>query len=151
MFEAVSAFLLGAALLISCSSSVSAPTIATPSPTTTPRPSLHFTTVDATSQPAGSTLIELVNYEFRPSEISVTAGKVVFYLVNSANEPHSIRLRDEAGPLTAVSALSTAVAPGHSAVFTIDDLPAGTYRMTEPIPGAHGDANLGMVGRVTSR
>jgi len=148
MLARVSIFVLGAALLIGCGSSASAPTA---SPTTTPRPSLHFTTVDAASQPVGSTLVELVNYEFRPAEFSVKAGKVVLYLVNSSNEPHSISLRDEAGPLIAVSALSTPVAPGHSAVFTIDDLPAGTYRMTEPIPGAHGDANLEMVGRLTSR
>ena len=107
--------------------------------------------MEATSQPAGSTLIELVNYEFRPAEISVRAGKVVLYLVNSANERHAISLRDEAGPLAAVSAESEPVPPGHAAVFTIEDLPAGSYRMKEPLGNLHGNANRDMLGHVTSR
>jgi plastocyanin len=149
LFERVAIFLVGAAVLLaSCSPSASAPTA---SPTPTPRPSLHFTTVEATSQPPGSTLIELINYEFRPADISVKAGKVVFYLVNSANQPHAISLRDEDGPAAAVSAESEPVAPGHAAVFTIEDLPAGSYRMKEPLGNLHGNANRDMLGRVISR
>jgi hypothetical protein len=36
-------------------------------------------------------------------------------------------LRDEAGPFLAVAAQSEAVQAGHAAVFTIDDLPAGSF------------------------
>jgi plastocyanin len=139
--------LCSAAALMACSPSAAAPTS---SPTPTPKPSLHFTTVEATSQPAGSTLVEMVNYEFRPAEISVKAGKVVLYLVNSANEPHAISLRDEAGSLLAVSAQSDPVAPGHSAIFTIDDLPVGSYRVKEPLAGIHG-GDTDMLGHLTSR
>lgn len=135
-------------LVVGCGQPASSPTT---SASPTPRPSLQFSTVETTSQPPDSVLVELTNYEFKPSNISVKAGRVVIYLLNTSNEVHSMSLRDEAGPLLSVAAQSTPVLAGHAAVFTIDDLPAGTYRVKEPIAGLHPSNNSGMVGVLTSR
>jgi hypothetical protein len=35
--------------------------------------------------------------------------------------------------------------------FTVEDLPAGMYRMREPLANARGDANIQMVGALTVR
>ena len=103
------------------------------------------------SQPQDSVVVELTNYAFKPAEISVKAGKVVIYLVNTSNESHAMSLRDEAGPVLAVAAQSTVVLAGHAAVFTIDDLPVGTYRIKDPVTGLHPSNNALMVGVVTAR
>jgi len=116
---------------------------ATAAPSASPR----YATVEATSQPTGSVAIELISYAFRPAEISVKAGKVVLYLVNTSADPHALSLRDETGPLLAVAAQSETVAGGRAAVFTIENLPAGTYRMKEPLALPHGgEENRVMVG-----
>jgi plastocyanin len=115
--------------------------------TATPLASLRYATVEATSQPTGSVAIELISYAFRPAEISVKAGKVSLYLVNTSADPHALSLRDETGPLLAVAAQSETVAGGRAAVFTIENLPAGTYRMKEPLALPHGgEENRVMVG-----
>ena len=112
--------------------------------TTTPA-AVRYTTVESTAQPPGSILVELTSYAFKPADLSVTSGKVVLYLVNTATEAHAMALRNPAVSVLAVVALSKNVEAGHAAVFTIDDLPIGTYRLTCPI-GNH--ASNGMVGTV---
>ena len=56
---------------------------------------MQYTTVDASTQPAGSILVEMSSYAFTPTEIPTTAGKVVFYLVNTSKEAHLMALRTE--------------------------------------------------------
>jgi hypothetical protein len=76
----------------------------------------------------------------------------VIYLLNTSNESHAMSVRDEAGPLLPVAAQSTVVLAGHAAVFTIDDLQAGTYRIKDPVVGGiHPSSNALMVGVMTAR
>ena len=93
-------------------------------------------------------MVALTNYAFNPADISVTSGKVVLYLINSSVDPHAMALRNPAVSLLAVVALSEIVEGGHAAVFTIDNLPLGTYRLTCPV-GNHADN--GMVGTLIVR
>jgi len=130
---------LAVILVLSCGSSVAAP----PPNATTAQAAVQFTTVASTAQPPGSTVVALTNYAFSPADISVTSGKVVLYLINSSADPHAMALRNPAVSLLAVVALSEIVEGGHAAVFTIDNLPLGTYRLTCPV-GSHADN--GMVG-----
>ncbi|HVD92305.1 MAG TPA: cupredoxin domain-containing protein [Vicinamibacterales bacterium] len=98
-------------------------------------------------QPAGSILVEMTNYAFKPADIPLKVGKNVLYLVNPSNEVHSMALRNPAVSVLAVVALSAEVEAGHSAIFTIENLPAGTYRVTCPITN---HATAGMVGTATA-
>ena len=97
-------------------------------------------------QPAGSILVEMSSYAFKPTDIPIGAGKVVFYLVNTSKEAHSMALRNPAVSILAVVALSANVPAGQSAIFTIDNLAPAVYRATCPI-GGHGD----MTATVTVR
>jgi len=95
-------------------------------------------------QPAGSTKVTLTEYKFDPSTISVTHGKVVFFLVNGGTISHDLIVTDSSGTRMAGSELISA---GDSAVLTIDDLPAGTYTFLCDQPG-HEQA--GMKGTLTA-
>jgi plastocyanin len=130
---------LAVILVLSCGSSVATP----PPNATTAQLAVQVTTVAATVQPAGSISVELTNYAFNPADISVTSGRVVLYLMNSSNLPHAIALRNPAVSVLAVVALSETIEGGQAAVFTIENLPVGNYRMTCPV-GHHADN--GMVG-----
>ena len=133
------------ALVVACSPSAApAPSVTAPPATTTP--ATKFTTVESTVQPAGSILVEMTNYAFKPSDLSLARAKVVLYLVNPSNEVHSMQLRNPSVSVTAVVASSADVEAGHSAIFTIENLPAGTYRVTCPITN---HAIQGMVGSAT--
>jgi len=131
-------------LVVACAPSAST---AAPSATITPA-AVQYTTVESPVQPAGSILVEMTNYAFKPADIPLTAGKVVFYLVNPSNEIHSMALRNPAVSILAVVASSANVEAGRSAVFTIDNLPVGVYHVTCLI-GNH--AREGMVGTATVR
>jgi plastocyanin len=121
---------------------------AAPAPTSATSEAPQYTTVESSTQPAGSILVQLSSYAFTPSEIPIGAGKVVFYLVNTSKEAHSMILRNPAVSILAVVAASANVEGGHSAVFTIDKLPAAVYRVSCAVQGAgHGD----MTGTVTVR
>ena len=136
---------LSVALMVACSPSAApAPSATTAAATTTP--AVRFTTVESAVQPAGSILVEMSNYAFKPADIPLARPKVVLYLVNPSNEVHSMQLRNPAVSVLAVVASSADVEAGHSAVFTIENLPAGTYRVTCPITG---HANQGMVANAT--
>jgi plastocyanin len=119
--------------------------------TATSSPSLgpvRFETVESAVQPSGSILVEMTNYAFKPADIPLTVGKDVIYLVNLSTEVHSIALRNPAVSVLNVVASSAEVQPGHSAVFTIENLPAAVYSTTCPISG---HAALGMTGTATAR
>ena len=119
---------LSLVLLVSCSASVGS--TATPSRSLGP---VQTSTVEAPTQPAGSILVEMTNYAFKPADIPLKAGKVVIYLVNPSTEVHSMALRNPAVSVLNVVASSAEVPAGHSAVFTIDNLPAAVYSVYCPI------------------
>ena len=127
--------------ILACGAPQSAATAA-PAATNAPQSS----TVESSTQPAGSILVQLSSYAFTPSEIPIGTGKVVFYLVNTSKEAHSMILRNPAVSILAVVAASTNIEGGHSAVFTIDRLPAAVYKVSCGVAGpGHGD----MTGTVT--
>lgn len=130
-------------LMVACG----APVAATATPPVTAGP-VRYATVEASVQPAGSILVEMTNYAFKPADIPLTAGTVMLYLVNPSTEIHLMALRNPAVSILNVVALSAEVEAGHSAVFTIENLPVGVYRVTCPIT-THAD--LGMTATATVR
>jgi len=94
-------------------------------------------------QPAGSTKVTLTEFKFDPSTISVTHGKVVFFLVNGGTISHDLVVTDSSGNRMGASELISA---GDSAVLTIDNLPAGTYTFFCDQPGHE---QQGMKGTLT--
>jgi len=86
-------------------------------------------------QPAGSTKVTLGEYKFEPSAISVKPGKAVFYLVNSGAVSHDMTVL---GPGGAQVGRSELVQPGDVAVFTIENLAAGSYSVICSQPGHEG-------------
>jgi uncharacterized cupredoxin-like copper-binding protein len=78
-----------------------------------------------TTQPSGSTKVSMTEFKFTPSDISVSAGKVVFFVVNDGNgTSHDLVIRDATGKTIAKSEL---VSSGDSTVLTVDNIAAGTY------------------------
>jgi plastocyanin len=120
---------------------------ATPSPTPT-AVAESYSTVESSVQPPGSILVELMNFAFKPADIPLPAGKVVLYLVNTSSAVHSMALLNPAVSISAVVALSKNVRAGHTAIFTIDNLPRGVYRVTCPIDDHSG---YGMIGTITAQ
>ena len=98
------------------------------------------------SQPAGSTKVSLTEFKFDPgtaSPISVTHGKVVFWLVNTGNTSHDMQIKDSSGNAVATSEL---VSSGDSKEFDVDNLPAGSYTIVCTQPGHEAS---GMKGTLT--
>jgi len=95
------------------------------------------------AQPAGSIKVTMTEFQFNPSDINATSGKVVFYLVNAGSAAHDLVVRDSSGKKIVGSEL---VSAGDSFVFTIDNLPAGSYKIACDQPG-HEDS--GMKGTLT--
>jgi plastocyanin len=75
-------------------------------------------------QPAGSIKVSMTEFKFDPATLTVPSGKVVFYLVNGGTVSHDFVIRDSAGSNVQASEL---VSAGDSFVFTVSNLPAGTY------------------------
>jgi iron uptake system component EfeO len=97
------------------------------------------------SQPAGSTKVSLTEFKFDPgtdSALSVTHGKVVFWLVNSGNTSHDMQIKDSTGNAIATSEL---VSPGDSKEFDVD-LNAGSYTI---VCTEQGHEASGMKGTLT--
>jgi plastocyanin len=94
-------------------------------------------------QPAGSIKVTMTEFAFDPSTINATSGKVVFYLVNAGSVGHDMVIRDSSGNKLAGSEL---VSAGDRFIFTIDNLPAGSYKIVCDQPG-HADS--GMKGDLT--
>ena len=137
---------LPVALVAGCGAPAAPTAVAPVAPATASPGVAQYTTVEASVQPAGSILVEMSSYAFKPTDIPIGAGKVVFYLVNTSKEAHSMALRNPAVSILAVVALSANVPAGQSAIFTIDNLAPAVYRATCPI-GGHGD----MTATVTVR
>ena len=83
-------------------------------------------------QPAGSTQITMTEFKFTPSNVTVTHGKVTFWLVNAGSTSHDMVIRDDKGNRLASSELISA---GDSRAFTVDNLPAGSYTFFCSQPG----------------
>jgi uncharacterized cupredoxin-like copper-binding protein len=95
------------------------------------------------SQPAGSTKVVMSDFKFDPKDISVSSGKVVFYLVNNGPASHDLTIADQSGKVIKKSSL---VQSGDAIVFTVDSLDAGKYAIWCDVVG-HKDA--GMTGNLT--
>jgi uncharacterized cupredoxin-like copper-binding protein len=93
--------------------------------------------------PAGSTQVNVMDFNFKPKDISVSSGKVVFFLVNSGPAAHDMLIADSNGKTVARSSL---VQPGDTFTFTVANLAAGKYVFYCDVPG-HRDA--GMEGTLT--
>ena len=77
-----------------------------------------------TSQPAGSIKVTLTEFKFDPSTVRAPSGKVVFYLVNGGTTSHDMVIRDSSNNRIDGSELISA---GDTFVFTVNNIPAGTY------------------------
>ncbi|HEX7263456.1 MAG TPA: cupredoxin domain-containing protein [Candidatus Dormibacteraeota bacterium] len=75
-------------------------------------------------QPSGSFKVSMTEFKFDPATMTVPSGKVVFYLVNGGTVSHDFVIRDSAGNNVQASEL---VSAGDTFVFTVSNLPAGTY------------------------
>ena len=140
----VAACAIGASVL-ACSGPAASPS-ATSSGSSTAPAAVTYTYGAATTQPAGSILITMTNYQFTPATLALPAGKVVLYLVNTSNLDHDLVLREPARSLQKVVAKSELVPPGQSGTLTIDALAAGIYHVTCSPHSA-----VGMVGDFTVR
>jgi len=65
-------------------------------------------------------------YKFAPSSLTVSHGKVIFWLVNSGNLAHDMAIQDSSNNRLATSDL---VSAGDSKEFDVNDIPAGTYKI----------------------
>jgi hypothetical protein len=100
---------LSVAIVVACGAPPAVNTAATARPTTG---TVTFTTVESSTEPPGATLVELSSYAFKPADIPLAAGKVVFYLVNTSKEAHAMALRNPAVSILAVVALSADISSG---------------------------------------
>jgi uncharacterized cupredoxin-like copper-binding protein len=95
-------------------------------------------------QPSGSVKVSMTEFKFTPSDISVPAGQVVFYLVNDGSgTSHDMAIRDSTGKTVAKSEL---VSAGDTTVFTVANIAAGTYTIFCDQPGHEAS---GMHGTLT--
>ena len=118
-----------------------------PTPAPTPATPLNETTTLGAAQPARSKKITMVRLDFEPPKTRVRAGKVVFYLMNRAQRTGSHNMAIAASRGTRVLARSDIVLPLQAAVFTINDLPRGTYYFfCEVVPHEQN----GMTGTLTA-
>src|SRR3989475_3626894 len=95
------------------------------------------------SQPAGSIAVKMTEFSYSPDTISVPAGKVTFWLVNSGSVAHDLIIRDSNNNRVAASELISA---GDSLAFTVDNLAAGQYTFFCDQPGHE---QSGMKGKLT--
>jgi uncharacterized cupredoxin-like copper-binding protein len=93
--------------------------------------------------PAGSTQVQVMDFSYKPKDISVSAGKVTFFLVNSGPAAHDMLIADSAGKTVARSSL---VQSGDTFTFTVDNLAAGKYVFYCDVPGHR---SSGMEGTLT--
>lgn len=142
----VAACAIGASVL-ACSGPAATPSAPSSGSSNAPA-AVTFAYGAATTQPSGSILITMSNYQFTPATLALPAGKVVLYFVNTSNLDHDLILREPARSVLKVVAKTELVPPGQSGTLTIDGLAAGIYRVTCAVAG---HADLGMVGDFTVR
>ncbi|HXD82449.1 MAG TPA: cupredoxin domain-containing protein [Candidatus Acidoferrum sp.] len=97
----------------------------------------------ASGQPTGSIKVTLTEFKFDPSTISAPSGKVVFYLVNGGTTSHDMIIRDSSNNRVDGSELISA---GDTFIFTVNNIPAGTYTYFCDQPGHEAS---GMKGTLT--
>jgi uncharacterized cupredoxin-like copper-binding protein len=121
----------------------------TANPTSAPVPSavgLAATTEPADAPPAGSTRVSLTSFKFDPNSPTVKTGTVAFFLENmdpNTGFKHNLNIGSQLGVPLARSAI---LSPGEAAVFTVEQLPPGTYVFWCSV---HDHADNGMVGSLT--
>lgn len=93
--------------------------------------------------PSGSIKVTLTEFKFDPGTINAPSGKVVFFLVNAGTTSHDFIIRDASNTKVSGSELISA---GDSAVFTVDNIAAGTYTFFCDQPGHEAS---GMKGTLT--
>jgi plastocyanin len=83
--------------------------------------------VEADTAPPGAVTITIDGLKFLPDELTVKAGTVVFFLDTTAGlYPHNMLIG--AGPAEGPPlATSQTLSETQSAIFTVHDLPPGTY------------------------
>ncbi len=84
---------------------------------------------------------------FAPTEITVTAGTIVFYLDNPSGAPHNFLFGpDLDSPLVG----SPKIFAGYKRLFTVENVPAGSYVFWCNIDNGYGPHfERGMVGTLT--
>lgn len=130
-------------LLAACAGSTDSEseTAAPPRSTTTAKRtsvSLVTRTEAADVAPAGATTLRMAALAFQPSEVTVKAGSVVFFLVNGEQplpaEVDSKRKFDRTHQFALVGSTGTTIAlsgqvePQRSVAMTIDEIPPGSYQ-----------------------
>jgi plastocyanin len=93
--------------------------------------------------PAGSTPVVQMDFNFKPKAITVSSGKVVFFLTNNGPSAHDMVIADSTGKSVARSSL---VQSGDTFTFTVDNLAAGSYVFYCDVPGHRA---AGMEGTLT--
>jgi uncharacterized cupredoxin-like copper-binding protein len=93
--------------------------------------------------PAGSTQLTLMDFNFKPKDVTVSSGKVVFFLVNSGPAAHDMVIADSTGKAVARSSL---VQSGDTFTFTVANIAAGKYVFYCDVPGHRAQ---GMEGNLT--
>ncbi|HEY8681123.1 MAG TPA: plastocyanin/azurin family copper-binding protein [Candidatus Dormibacteraeota bacterium] len=93
--------------------------------------------------PAGSTQVNVMDFNFKPKDMTVSSGKVVFFLINSGPSAHDMLIADSTGKTLARSSL---VQSGDTFTFTVANLAAGKYVFYCDVPGHRAS---GMEGTLT--
>ena len=150
------AMLLAALTLAACSGSDDTAGDTTTTTAGSPATSLVTRTESADTAPAGATTVRMAGATFDPSELTVKAGRVVFFLVND-DEPappdvEAFRRRDRrhemalAGSVGVTIALSGHVEPQQAVAMTVESIPPGRYTFRCTI---HGQLNMSGTLEVT--
>jgi uncharacterized cupredoxin-like copper-binding protein len=100
-------------------------------------------TSSGSGAPAGSTQVNVMDFNFKPKDLSVPSGKVVFFLINSGPAAHDMLIADSTGKTVARSSL---VQSGDTFTFTVASLAAGKYAFYCDVPGHRA---AGMEGTLT--
>ena len=98
---------------------------------------------NSSGAPAGSTQVALMDFNFKPKDLTVSSGKVIFFLVNSGPAAHDMLIADATGKTVARSSL---VQPGDTFTFTVAAIAAGKYVFYCDVPGHRA---AGMEGTLT--
>lgn len=120
---------------------------ATPEPT--PGLTLASTAEDAAEAPQGAIAIEMGAFgppRFRPDQVTATAGQVVLFLDNVGDRYEGYHDFVIGEALYQALTRSPAINAGDSVLFTVKDMPLGTYTFWCEVER---HASLGMVGTLT--
>lgn len=120
-----------------------------PTPDPTPDPTLASTSEEASEAPPDAISIDMGVFgppRFGPDQVTARAGEVVFFLENVGDQCEGYHDFVVGPALYQGLARSSTIKGGESVIFTIEDLPAGTYAFWCEVEQ---HASLGMVGTLT--